>query len=70
MKDLLFGPGYCERCGLIKSLAMVAMPGLYTDEHGELSGKSTLALDPLERHGYCKECAIAMLDEMDRRLPL
>ena len=60
LKDLLFGPGYCKGCGLIKPLAMVAIPGKYEDETGELDG-GTPHLDPLERSGYCRECAIKWL---------
>ena len=68
IQHMVFGiPGYCKGCGLIKPLAMLAMPGLYTDEKtGEVEGKSFLHLDPLKRSGYCKPCAIKLLesDEM------
>jgi len=61
-KDVIFGPGYCKGCGLIKPLAMVAIPGLHEDEEtGELDG-GMLHLDPLERSGYCQPCAIKWLE--------
>jgi hypothetical protein len=62
IEHMLFGiPGYCKRCGLIKPLAMLAIPGLREDERGELDG-GTIHLDPLERSGYCKPCAIKLLE--------
>jgi len=69
LEGALFGPGYCKRCGLIKPLAMVAVPGLREDEEtGELDG-GELYLNPLDerRHGYCFECAPVVLEEMNRK---
>jgi hypothetical protein len=68
LDEILFGPGTCKRCGLIKPLAMVAVPGLHEDEHGELDG-GTLYLDPLDarRKGYCFECAPVVLAKMQRK---
>jgi len=61
LNDLLFGPGYCNGCGLIKRLVMVAMPGMREDkETGELTG-GTMHFDPLERSGYCEQCALKWL---------
>ena len=60
-EELIFGLGYCKRCGLIKQLAMVAIPGLHEDETGSLDG-GELSLDPLERTGYCEPCAIAIIE--------
>jgi hypothetical protein len=66
--DLLFGPGTCKICGLIKPLAMVEVPGLHEDERGELDG-GTMYFDPLDEHrrGYCHECAPKMLEKMKRK---
>jgi hypothetical protein len=61
LHGLLFGPGYCNGCGLIKPLAMVAVAGLHENEKtGELEG-GELALDPLQRSGFCEPCAIKWL---------
>jgi len=66
--QMVFGaPGYCERCGLMKKLAMVAMPGMHEDEEtGEPIG-GTLHLDPHERRGYCFDCAPIILEEINRK---
>jgi hypothetical protein len=68
VEQMVFGaPGYCKRCGLIKKLAMVAIPGLQEDEEtGDLDG-GMLHLDPLERTGYCYECAPIVLENMTRK---
>jgi hypothetical protein len=69
IEKMLFGPGYCKRCRLIKPLAMVAIPGLQEDkETGELDG-GTMHLDPFDeqRQGYCMECAPSVLEEMKRK---
>jgi hypothetical protein len=66
LDNLFFGPGYCKDCGLIKPLVMTAIPGLHEDEHGELTGGS-IAIDPLERSGYCRECAIKMLEKTKKK---
>jgi hypothetical protein len=69
LQDLIFGPGYCKSCGLIKPLAMVAVPGLHEDEEtGELDG-GTLYFDPLDerRQGYCYECAPLILDKIKNK---
>ena len=58
LKEMLFGLGYCNRCGLIKPLAMVAITGTRIDkETGEIEG-GILHLDPLERSGFCEPCAL------------
>jgi len=63
---MVFGPGYCERCRLIKPLAMLAMPGMREDPAtGELEGGS-ISLEPTERRGYCYDCAPIILEEMKR----
>ena len=66
LNDLLFGPGYCNHCGLIKPLAMVAVPGLHEDEDGELDG-GVLHLDVHERSGYCYPCAIKVCEDIKRK---
>jgi hypothetical protein len=58
-KRVLHGPGTCNRCHLIKPLAMVGLPGASEDpETGELTG-GTMYFDPLDerRQGYCYDCA-------------
>jgi hypothetical protein len=70
LNDLIFGPGTCKRCRLIKPLAMLEIPGLHEDaETGELDGEGMMHLDPLdeERRGYCYECAPIILEEMKRK---
>ena len=65
----LFGPGTCKRCGLIKPLAMMEMPGMHEDpETGEVEG-GMVYLHPLDerRRGYCFECAPIVLQEMQRK---
>jgi len=67
-EDLLFGPGYCQRCKLIKPLAMVAIPGAKTDpESGDLEG-GMLHLDPHDdqRTGYCRDCALIVAEEWNK----
>jgi hypothetical protein len=64
--EMLFGPGYCRRCGLLKPLAMVAVPGLHEDENGELDG-GTLHLSPHDRTGYCFECAPQVLQNLKKK---
>jgi hypothetical protein len=66
LNDLVFGPGYCKSCGLIKPLAMVAVPGLHEDEQDGLDG-GMLNLDPLERYGYCMECAALVLKKIQNK---
>ena len=68
VEQMVFGPpGYCQRCGLIKKLAMVAIPGLHEDkETGELDG-GTLHLVPHERRGYCFDCAPIVLEKIARK---
>ena len=63
---ILFGPGYCQDCGLIKPLAMLAMPGLHENERGELEG-GTISLVATERQGYCLQCAEKLLEKMKRK---
>ena len=67
--QMLFGPGTCKRCRLIKPLVMVEVPGLHEDEEtGELDG-GTLHLHPLDeqRLGFCHDCAPAVLKEITRK---
>jgi hypothetical protein len=64
LERLMFGPGYCSHCGLLKPLAMVAVPGMRENERGELEG-GTFFLDPHDeqRRGYCHECAVIVLNK-------
>lgn len=65
---LLFGPGYCDRCKLIKPLAMLPLPGLHENkETGEMDGESVVHIQVTDRHGYCHDCAPIVLSEMTRK---
>jgi len=69
LEQMIFGPGTCKRCRLIKPLAMLAVPGMHEDsETGELDG-GTVYLDPLDekRQGYCYECALIVAEEWGRK---
>jgi hypothetical protein len=65
LDEMLYGPGYCNRCGLMKPLAMVHVPGVFDDEE-ECWKEGEISLDPHERTGYCHDCALAVLEELKR----
>jgi len=68
IEELIFGPGFCKRCGLLKPLVMIEAPGLSENkETGELDGESFVSFVPEGRQGYCETCAIEVIKEGQRK---